>query len=102
MVRDALAARRKWIVPRQTQLLTGRHTSQRLGERGIAVQWRYEDGQVLSLELNLGPRPLKVPAQRMGPVETRDVFRHRWPEQTPADTWPAWAARWRLGPEITQ
>jgi 1,4-alpha-glucan branching enzyme/maltooligosyltrehalose trehalohydrolase len=102
MVRDALAARRQWILPRQGRLLTGRHTAQRVGASGIAVQWRYDDGQVLSLDLNLGPQPLVVPSQRSGPVETQDVFRHRWPVDAAPDAWPAWAARWRIGPEITQ
>ncbi len=101
-VRSALAARRAWIVPRQGQLLTGQHTAQRIGKSGLAVQWRYEDGLVLSLEINLGPEPLRVPAQRPGPVEAREVHRHRWPLDTPEDTWPAWSARWRLGAEITQ
>jgi maltooligosyltrehalose trehalohydrolase len=101
MVRDALTARRQWITPRHQQLLTGQHTMQRVGERGLAVQWRYEDGQVLALEINLGAQPVQAAAQRIGPVEAQDVFRHRWPDDTPAGTWPAWAARWRLGPEIT-
>ena len=102
MVQAALAARRAWIVPRQDQLLTGQHTVQRVGATGIAVQWRYADGQVLALELNLGPTLLQVPPQRPGPVEPAEVFRHGWPAETPAGTWPAWAARWRLGAEITQ
>ncbi|WP_332815528.1 malto-oligosyltrehalose trehalohydrolase [Ramlibacter sp.] len=102
MVRSALAARRKWIVPRQGQLLTGQHTAQRVGGSGLAVQWRYRDGLVLSLEVNLGPQPLDVPAQRPGPVEAQEVHRHRWPADTAAGTWPAWSARWRLGAEITQ
>jgi maltooligosyltrehalose trehalohydrolase len=102
MVRAALAARRQWMVPRQDQLLTGQHTFQRHGGRGIAVQWRYADGQVLALDLNLGGASLTVSNQHPGPVEPQDVFRHRWPAGTPADTWPAWSARWRLGPEITQ
>ncbi|HYF21285.1 MAG TPA: malto-oligosyltrehalose trehalohydrolase [Ramlibacter sp.] len=102
MVRDALAARRQWILPRQDQLLTGQHTSQRHGERGVAVQWRYADGQVLSLEVNLGDQALQVPSQHPGPVEPQEVFRHRWPAETPSGTWPAWAARWRMGVEVTQ
>jgi hypothetical protein len=32
-VKSALAARRQWITPRQGQLLTGRHSAQRIGER---------------------------------------------------------------------
>ncbi|TFZ08412.1 malto-oligosyltrehalose trehalohydrolase [Ramlibacter humi] len=102
MVRDALAARRQFILPRQSQLITGQHTHQRVGARGIAVQWRYEDGQVLSLEVNLGGEPVQAGALRTGPVEAQDVFRHRWPRETPDGVWPAWAARWRIGAEITQ
>jgi 1,4-alpha-glucan branching enzyme/maltooligosyltrehalose trehalohydrolase len=100
-VRSALAARRRWITPRQAQLLTGRHSVQRVGERGLAVQWRYEDGQMLCLELNLGHQPLAVEAQHLGPVEPQPVFSHQWPADTDASTWPAWSARWTFGQEIT-
>jgi maltooligosyltrehalose trehalohydrolase len=100
-LRAALRARQRWITPRQQLLAHGQHSSQRIGERGLAVQWRYTDGQMLSLELNLGADPLPLPAEHLGPVEAQTVFRHRWPERHPDDTWPAWAARWTLGPEIT-
>lgn len=101
LVRAALAARRHWITPRQAQLLTGRHSSQRIGERGLAVQWRYDDGRMLALELNLGPQALQVEPQHLGPVEAQLVFSHRCPADTPRGTWPAWSARWTLGEEIT-
>jgi 1,4-alpha-glucan branching enzyme/maltooligosyltrehalose trehalohydrolase len=100
-IRAALAARRKWITPRQHLLLTGKHSSQRIGERGLAVQWRYSDGQMLSLELNLGPETLQVEPQHLGPVEAQAVFAHHCPAETPRGTWPAWSARWTLGEEIT-
>jgi maltooligosyltrehalose trehalohydrolase len=100
-IRAALAARRKWITPRQHLLLTGKHSAQRVGERGLAVQWRYGDGQLLSLELNLGPDALQVEPQHLGPVEAQLVFSHRCPAETPRGTWPAWSARWTLGAEIT-
>jgi maltooligosyltrehalose trehalohydrolase len=51
--------------------------------------------------LNLGPQPLRVEAQHVGPVEPQRVFSHRWPDDTPADSWPPFAARWTLGAEIT-
>jgi maltooligosyltrehalose trehalohydrolase len=101
LVRSALAARRQWITPRQHLLLTGRHSAQRAGERGLSVQWRYDDGRMLCLELNLGAEPLQVEAQHLGPVEAQLAFSHRWPADTPRGTWPAWAARWTLGEEIT-
>lgn len=100
-VKAALAARRKWITPRQGRLLTGRHSAQRVGERGLSVQWRYEDGRMLSLELNLGGEPLQVEPQHLGPVEADLVFCHRCPPDTPRGTWPPYSARWTLGAEIT-
>ncbi|WP_255428323.1 malto-oligosyltrehalose trehalohydrolase [Ramlibacter cellulosilyticus] len=100
-VKAALAARRKWITPRQAQLLTGRHSAQRVGERGLSVQWRYEDGKMLCLELNLGEEPLQVEPQHLGPVEAEAVFSHRVPAGAPRGTWPPYSARWTLGEEIT-
>jgi 1,4-alpha-glucan branching enzyme/maltooligosyltrehalose trehalohydrolase len=102
LVQSALAARAHWITPRQPLLLLGRHSAQRVGDTGLAVQWRYTDAKMLSLELNLGPDPLQVPEQHLGPVEAQTVFTHAWPADTPAGQWPAWAARWTLGAEITQ
>ena len=100
-VHAALVARKRWITPRQPLLLTGRHSAQRVAERGLAVQWRYEDGKMLGLELNLGPGVLQVEPQHLGPVEAQAVFSHRYPPGTPRGTWPAWSARWTLGEEIT-
>ncbi|MBA2676130.1 malto-oligosyltrehalose trehalohydrolase [Ramlibacter sp.] len=101
LVRGALAARAQWITPRQELLAHGQHTSQRVGDGGILVQWRYTDGRMLCLELNLSAQPLQVSEQHAGPVEERAVFVHNWPAGTPAGRWPAWAARWTLGEEIT-
>ena len=100
-VRSALDARRQWITPRQPLLLTGKHSVQRFGERGFAVQWRYDDGKMLCLELNLGDQPLQVETLHLGPVEAQAVFSHRWPADTSRGTWPPCAARWTLGDEIT-
>ena len=100
-VRSALAARKRWITPRQGMLLTGKHSAQRIGERGLAVQWRYSDGSMLCLDLNLGAEPLHVEAEHLGPVEAQPVFSHRWPADTPAAQWPPYSARWTFGKEIT-
>jgi maltooligosyltrehalose trehalohydrolase len=100
LVQAALAARREWIVPRQSRLLTGRHTAQRVGAKGLAVQWRYDDGTMLALDINLGAEPIDVPDAHLGPVEASEVFRHRWPGGTTGQ-WPAWGARWTFGSEIT-
>ena len=101
LVQHALAARRRWISPRQHLLLTGQHTARRVGATGIAVEWRYADGQVLALRLNLGAAPLATEGPGPGPVEAAEVFAYRWPGDQPAGAWPAWAARWQIGPEIT-
>jgi maltooligosyltrehalose trehalohydrolase len=101
LVRSALAARRQWITPRQGLLARpDQHTWRRIGARGIVVQWRYTDGQVLNLDLNLGPEPLVVPAEHASPVEAQAVFSHGCTGAL-AGQWPAWSARWTLGPEIT-
>jgi maltooligosyltrehalose trehalohydrolase len=100
-VRAALAARKQWITPRQELLLTGKHSAQRIGERGLSVQWRYSDGAMLCLELNLGAQPLHIEAEHLGPVEASQVFSHRWPADTPPNVWPPHAARWTFGQEIT-
>jgi 1,4-alpha-glucan branching enzyme/maltooligosyltrehalose trehalohydrolase len=100
-VRAALAARRQWIAPRQHLLLTGRHSAQRVGAHGLWVQWRYDDGRMLGLELNLGQETLQAEPQHIGPVEAQLVFAHRRPDDAPRGTWPAYSARWTLGEEIT-
>ncbi|MGE4243754.1 malto-oligosyltrehalose trehalohydrolase [Ramlibacter sp.] len=96
LVKRALEARRTHIVPRQSQLLHDRHTWQRVGATGLAVQWRYDDGRVLSMDLNLGAEPLDAPARSSGQNDALDVFRHNWPVDA-GHRWPAWAARWTLG-----
>jgi 1,4-alpha-glucan branching enzyme/maltooligosyltrehalose trehalohydrolase len=100
LVQRALRARREFITPRQALLLHGTHTAQRVGATGIGAQWRYGDGQLLCLELNLGGEALAVPEQHLGPVEAREIFSHNWRDAAPG-TWPAWGARWTLGAEIT-
>jgi 1,4-alpha-glucan branching enzyme/maltooligosyltrehalose trehalohydrolase len=100
LVQRALQARREFITPRQALLLHGQHTAQRAGQSGISAQWRYDDGQLLCLELNLGAQPIAVPEQHLGPVEAREVFSHNWHDAA-RGRWPAWGARWTLGAEIT-
>ena len=96
MVKDALAARRSAIVPRQAQLLTGGHRSERVGATGIRVHWRYSDGTVLGLDLNVGGEAIAMPAA--DDAGRAVVFQHNRPDRDPAATlWPAWSALWWLG-----
>lgn len=76
-VQSALAALQRWISPRQHLLLTGQHTARRVSETGIAVKWRYADGQVLAMRLNLGAAPLATEGPGPGPVEAAEVFAYR-------------------------
>jgi maltooligosyltrehalose trehalohydrolase len=97
LVQAALRVRREHIAPRQHLLLTGHHTAQRLGETGLRVCWRYSDGRILMLELNLGAQPLHVPPEPAVLANPQELLHQAWPEGTPAQTWPAWAARWSIG-----
>jgi 1,4-alpha-glucan branching enzyme/maltooligosyltrehalose trehalohydrolase len=99
LVQRALAARWRWIRPRQHLLLTGQHTARRVGATGLSVQWRYDDGQMMAMDVNLGDAPLAVDGPGMGAMEAAPLFAHRWPGATAAGTWPAWAARWQIGTE---
>ncbi len=96
LVREALAVRRRVIVPRQHLLLTGQHQSERIGATGIRVRWHYGDGAVLALDLNIGAAP--VDAGTTSGAAREVVFRHNRPDGDPrASGWPAWSALWWVG-----
>ena len=97
LVQNALAVRKTHISPRQHLLMTGQHTAQRIAETGIRACWRYGDGQAIMLELNLGPQALKHAEGDTKLPDRQELYRHAWPDGTPADVWPAWAARWTRG-----
>ena len=97
MVRSALQVRRTQLAPRHHLLAHGKHTARRLGETGIQACWRYEDGNAIVLQLNLGAQPLPVDEPLAEIVDAREIFAHAWPQGTPEGAWPAWGARWWLG-----
>ena len=97
LVRSALAVRREHIAPRQPRLLAGHHTAQRVADTGLRVSWRYSDGQLLVLEVNLGAQPLHVAATAPALAGERELLRHAWPEGSAREVWPAWSARWLVG-----
>jgi len=97
LVHAALALRREHIAPRQHLLLTGQHSAQRIGDTGLRVRWHYADGPWLALEANLGPQPVHLASADPALAGARELLRHAWPEGTPQDTWPGWAARWLMG-----
>ena len=100
-VRAALAVRRVHIAPRQHRLLTGQHTAQRVGQAGIRVCWRYADGMLLQLELNLGAQPMHVGDLPALLSDAQELLRHAWPDGTDRGAWPPWSARWTLGRPAT-
>ncbi|NIM42676.1 MAG: malto-oligosyltrehalose trehalohydrolase [Hydrogenophaga sp.] len=96
LLQSALAARRRWIVPRQPQLASGLHSARRVGASGLRLRWRYTDGAELVLDINLGAAPVEDPVPAPDGA-WQPVFDHAWPDPAHAgDAWPAWAARWRL------
>jgi hypothetical protein len=64
----------------------------------MQVCWRYEDAQAIVLQLNLGAQPLQSPASIDELASGKEIFAHAWPAGTPDDHWPAWGARWVMGP----
>lgn len=97
MVQQALLVRRTHIAPRHHLLSTGRHTVHRVADTGMQVCWRYDDGQGIVLQLNLGPQPLQQPTRIAELAQGLELFAHAWPAGTPDGHWPAWAARWTMG-----
>jgi maltooligosyltrehalose trehalohydrolase len=96
LLQSALAARRRWIVPRQLRLAQGVHSARRVGDTGLQLCWRYIDGAELRLDINLGAAPVR----NAGPPPRgrwQSVFRQAWPDdERDSGVWPAWAARWQL------
>ncbi len=68
---EALAARRRDIVPHLAGTAAHRAHVDRLGERGVRARWTLGDGAVLELTANLGPDPSPAPPD---PLEGRTVF----------------------------
>jgi maltooligosyltrehalose trehalohydrolase len=97
-VREALAVRRKAIVPRQSLLATGRHQAERSGTGGIRVRWHYSDGAVLALDLNIAAAPLDAGAGKLAAlVDPQVLFEQNRADHDPANRcWPAWSALWSL------
>lgn len=90
LLREALAVRRQWLNPRLDRLAPRGHSAQRVGSRGLRVQWQYEDGAQWRMDINLGddPIPAPVPGDSLGTLR----FSHRW--NSDDTTWAPWSARW--------
>jgi 1,4-alpha-glucan branching enzyme/maltooligosyltrehalose trehalohydrolase len=95
MVERALHTRRMHVAPRHHLLSHGKHTAHRVGDTGMQVCWRYDDGCAIVLQLNLGAQPLPLPTRIDELADGEEIFSHAWPAD--ASDWPAWAARWTLG-----
>lgn len=93
LVRAALKARRVWFQPRAYQLRVDGHTSEFVGERGLRVTWRYQDGSTLAMEMNFGPQEIIAKSSSAAAnAERVEVFSHRWSGDR--ESWAPWSARW--------
>ena len=97
MVQRALAMRKAHLAPRHALLTTRGHVAERVGDTGIRVIWRYDDGQCVLLEFNLGPQPVTAQGQMVQLSDVRELLSHGRPDGTADDTWPGWSARWSMG-----
>jgi len=93
LLRLALHARSQWLTPRARQLQEGQHTSERVGENGLRIQWSYGEGAYCCLDINLGASSIRTPPPR--PAGST-WFQHRWLDDNQNSTapWAPWSARW--------
>lgn len=90
LLREALAARRQWLNPRQHRLVPRGHTAKMVGARGLRVRWHYDDGAQWQMDINLSDMPVEAPASDGSQGIPR--FSHRWSNDT--TQWAPWSARW--------
>ncbi|WP_019701087.1 malto-oligosyltrehalose trehalohydrolase, partial [Paracidovorax oryzae] len=93
LVRKALAARRQWIAPRLSRLRSGTHTARRVGPAGLQVEWDYDDGARLVMQMNLGTEAVVEGPGQPASAPGTPVFQHRWEG---GSAWAPWSARWML------
>ena len=97
LVTLALAARREWIAPRQLLLAHGRHDATLVGPKALQVRWRYTDGVIVWMDINLDSKAIAeqdLPAGLLTPPRGTEIHSHNW--SAAATGWPAHAARWRV------
>ncbi|QHI97357.1 malto-oligosyltrehalose trehalohydrolase [Xylophilus rhododendri] len=99
-VRQALAARRQYFVPRLDRLILGAHVAHMVDERSFVLRWRYQDAQTIELQARLADTPMAAPAADALPwkplVDTRTVFQVG---EIGDDAWQPWSGRWTFGRE---
>ncbi len=93
LVRNALSARRQWIAPRLSRLRSGTHTARRVGATGLQVEWDYDDGTRLVMQMNLGKDSVTPQTPEAAAEPGLRVFQHRWEG---GGAWAPWSARWTL------
>jgi 1,4-alpha-glucan branching enzyme/maltooligosyltrehalose trehalohydrolase len=93
-----LALRKRWLVPLLPRLRDGAHSALRLGERGLAVRWRFDDGQALEAVVQLGPGEQALPPpQALPPLIGSRVLHSVGTVRI--DALGAWSGLWQLGRE---
>jgi malto-oligosyltrehalose trehalohydrolase len=87
LVRELLAIRRRWIIPRLAGMSNEPTRWKVLGDRGIAVAWRLADGALLSLVANFGEHRLP---EDLAPPRGELFY------ATPGNPGDPWTVRWYL------
>jgi malto-oligosyltrehalose trehalohydrolase len=97
---ELLALRKRWLVPLLPRLRTDEsaHSVLRLGERGLVVRWRFDDGQALEAVVHLGPGERAMPPAQALPPLAESRLLHRV-GVVQIDRLGAWSGLWQLGRE---
>ncbi len=97
---ELLALRKRWLVPLLPRLRTddSAHSVLRLGERGLVVRWRFDDGQALEAVVHLGPGERAMPPAQVLPPLAESRLLHRV-GAVQIDRLGAWSGLWQLGRE---
>lgn len=101
-VRQALAVRREWFVPRLGHLIQGAHVAHLLDERSFVLRWRYQNAETIELRVRLADSAIDAPGPDAMPwwkplVESHTIFATGHMTET---SWGPWSARWIFGREV--
>jgi maltooligosyltrehalose trehalohydrolase len=97
LYRELLALRHRILTPRLERLATGRHSAERIGERGLHVRWRFDDGLAFDMLVQLGEDEQRTDGLTMAPLVDGETLHTVGDVQ--ADRLGAWSGRWSLGHE---
>lgn len=95
---ELLAVRHRHLLPRLSGLSAGGQLARRVGESGLQVRWRFDDGMAIEMLVNLGPQPLAAEAIEAGaPAALEEPVLLYSVGSGAAGGLGPWAGRWHLG-----